>query len=142
MPSRDGSRDAFIEKFISRIPRDIAATFSDDQLHAVKLAFGARSWGAHAIDVRKSVPIFWHRYYVVLLMGRERRDAERLHAEGALFGTIGNAMVTLMFLGAILVPLALGFYVLKSVLGIDLFPGGGWHNFWETLARQLDLALR
>jgi hypothetical protein len=142
MIAMDGSRDLFLEKFFSRIPRDVAASFTPEQLGAVKLAFGARSWGAHAIDVRKSFPLFRHRIYLVLLMGRERRDAERLRAEGAMFGTLGNAFVTVLFLGFILAPLALGLYLLKSVAGLDVMPGDGFHGFWDNLARQIELALR
>ncbi len=32
--------DPFLRHFFDRIPADIAATFTDDQLDAVKLAFG------------------------------------------------------------------------------------------------------
>jgi hypothetical protein len=139
----DGSRDPFIDKFFSRIPREVAASFTVEQLGAVKMAFGARSWGSHAIDVRKSFPLFWHRIYIVLLMGRERRDDERLRAEGAMFGTLGNAVVGVVFLAIILTPVAFALYLLKSSLGLDVMPGGdGMHGFWSNLARQIELALR
>jgi hypothetical protein len=144
MTASDGTRDPFIDKFFTRIPREVAASFTPAQLDAVKLAFGARSWGSHAVDIRKSfaVPFIWRRIYIVLLMGAERRDAERLRAEGAMFGTLGNALVTLAFLAIVLTPLALALYALKSAAGVDFFPGDGLHGLRENLARQLDFLLK
>jgi hypothetical protein len=141
----DGSSDPFFAKFFSRIPADVAASFTPAQLQAVKIAFGARSWGSHAVDIRKSfaLPLIWRRIYVVLLMGGERRDAARLHAEGALFGTLGNATLTVAFLAVMLGPLALALYALKSLAGIDILPGAeGLHGLWSDLARQLAFLLK
>jgi hypothetical protein len=140
----DGSRDPFIDKFFSRIPRETAQSFTPAQLDAIKRAFGARSWGNHAVDIRKSftIPFLWRRIYIVLLMGGERRDAERLRAEGAMFGTLGNALVSLAFLAIVLIPTAAALYALKAVFGIDLFPGDGFHGLRETLSQQLDVLLK
>jgi len=141
----DGSGDPFLAKFFARIPAEVAASFTPAQLRAVKIAFGARSWGSHAIDIRKSfaLPLIWRRFYVVLLAGAERRDDERLRAEGALFGTLGNAALTLAFLAAMLGPLALALYALKSLAGVDVLPGAdGFHGLWDELARQLEFLLK
>jgi hypothetical protein len=135
----DGSQrhDPFIDKFFARIPRDAAESFTPAQLAAIRMAFGARSWGSHALDIRKSFPLFWRRVYLVLLIGTERRTADRLRAEGELFGTFGNAIVTLMFVALLLLPLMAGLYLLKWSAGIDLVPGGGAHGFWDGVAAQL-----
>jgi hypothetical protein len=141
----DGSSDPFFAKFFARIPAEVAASFTPAQLQAVKIAFGARSWGSHTVDIRKSfaLPLIWRRVYFVLLAGAERRDEERLRAEGALFGTLGNAALTLAFVAVMLGPLALALYALKSLAGIDVLPGAnGFHGLWDDLARQLEFLLR
>ena len=75
--------DPFLEEFFSRIPREVAVSFSDDQLLAIKLAFAARYRGAHAIDLRISIPTPFQRIYVVLLAGLERRNAFRRRKDRA-----------------------------------------------------------
>jgi hypothetical protein len=144
-PRMDGSGDPFLAKFFARIPADVASSFTPAQLDAVKMAFGARSWGSHAIDIRKSfgLPLVWRRFYLVLLMGAERREEDRLRAEGALFGTLGNAALTIAFLAVLLIPSAFVLYALKSFAGIDVLPGSeGLHGFWDDLARQLELLFK
>jgi hypothetical protein len=54
---RGDVEDPFFATFFSRIPEDVACSFTPAQLDAVKLAFGARVRGAHAIDVRLSLPL-------------------------------------------------------------------------------------
>ncbi len=133
----DAIHDAFIERFFKRIPREAAESFTPAQLSAIRMAFGARSWGNHAVDVRKSFPFFWRRIYFVLLIGAERRDAERLRAEGEMFGTFGNAIVSLIFLVLLMLPLVAGLYLLKWTAGVDLVPNGGAHAFWDGVSTQL-----
>ncbi|MFO1112970.1 MAG: hypothetical protein U1E38_07860 [Rhodospirillales bacterium] len=67
------AEDPFHKLFFSRIPAEVAQSFSPEQLEAVKLAFGARSPGGHALDLRFSVPLGNRAWYVVLLAGQMRR---------------------------------------------------------------------
>lgn len=117
--------DPFLRMFFQRIPREVAASFTPVQLDAVKRAFGARSPGAHTVDLRVSVPLGWRWFYVVLLAGPERRTFDRRALE-RLFRpvwTLANAVVLafflLMFAGGAFSVL----YVTKRALGIDVFPG-------------------
>ena len=71
-PRRSASNDAFVRRFLARVPPEVAGTFSPDQLAAVQRAFGMRYAVEHAIDLRRSVPLPWGRYYLVLLAGRDR----------------------------------------------------------------------
>lgn len=135
----DGSRDPFFEQFYTRVPAQVAATFTDEQLDAVKLAFGARTKGAHSIEVRKSFPFLWTRLYIVLLMGRERRSRLRLAREGGLLGLVGDAMVTLLVWALFLFPWAVVLYAAKSALGLDLIPDGGAHSTWSEILRQFSI---
>jgi hypothetical protein len=65
--------DAFIARFLARMPADVAASFTPAQLQAVERAFGMRYAVAHAIDLRRRIRLPWGRYYLVLLFGRDTR---------------------------------------------------------------------
>jgi hypothetical protein len=49
--------------------------------------FGARGIAKHSLEVRRSLPVGRGRYYLVLLIGRERRTFGRLYSEGAVGST-------------------------------------------------------
>lgn len=117
--------DPFLTLFFSRIPKELVSTFTPAQLDAVKRAFGARSAGAHAVDLRMSFPLLRNRGYLVVLAGRERRGAERLAFERLLRPIWSAANVLLagcIMLGAV-VALAALLYMGKRALNIDVFPG-------------------
>ncbi|WP_221795242.1 hypothetical protein [Oceanobacter mangrovi] len=57
-------RDPAVMRFLARMPDEIAASFSDDQLFHLRNAIGSRQWGKHALD--------WRGYFVILA-GRNRR---------------------------------------------------------------------
>ena len=78
----------------------MACSFTPAQLDAVKLAFGAAPRGAHAIDVRLSLPLGRRWGYFVLLAGLERRtfnwrSFKRLFRP---FLTLGQAITLALFL--------------------------------------------
>ncbi len=119
------TNDPFLRQFFDRVPADVAGTFTDDQLDAVKLAFGARTRGSHAVDIRLPIPLLVSRFYIVFLAGGERRPGKRRQLERALrpVWTIANAIVVLAFL-VLLTGATFGvLYAGKRALGIDLFPG-------------------
>lgn len=117
----DPDDDPFLKTFLSRVPADMRKSFTDAQLDAVKLAFGSRGWGRHAIDLRRSLPTPFGRHYIVVLAGRERRPRERwLHT------TFGKLTFAVMIMGVVLVLALAGLgtaYVTKRALGIDVLPG-------------------
>ena len=117
--------DDFINKFFSRIPADIAATFTEEQLMAVKMAFGGRAWGAHAVDVRRSLPLPRSRLYFVMLIGRENRSPDRLkHMRVAHpLWTFANALAITTIITIIALGLLAVIYTLKSAMGLNLLPG-------------------
>jgi len=121
----DQHTDPFVEQFFSRIPADVAATFTEAQLDAVKRAFGARTRVAHAVDIRFSVPLVFRSVYVVLLAGGERRRLTRRAVERAFrpFWTAVNALVFGAFGLFAVLALAGVLYAVKTVAGIDVVPG-------------------
>jgi hypothetical protein len=122
---RGDVEDPFFATFFSRIPEDVACSFTPAQLDAVKLAFGARVRGAHAIDVRLSLPLGRRWGYFVLLAGLERRtfnwrSFKRLFRP---FLTLGQAITLALFLLMIVGSLFVVVYVGKRSAGLDLVPG-------------------
>lgn len=119
MQDRIKRHDPFIAGLKERLPEELRESFTEEQLEALKLAFGTRSWGKHSVDLRGTVK-FWHRrYYFVFLAGRNYRQLSRLEQELSLLGKATMLAVILLACG--LVGLLL-LYLLKSALGIDIFP--------------------
>ncbi|HJE71182.1 3-phosphoshikimate 1-carboxyvinyltransferase [Pseudomonas oryzihabitans] len=119
MQDRIKRHDPFIAGLKERLPKELRESFTEEQLEALKLAFGTRSWGKHSVDLRGTVK-FWHRrYYFVFLAGRNYRQLSRLEQELSLLGKATVLAVILLACG--LVGLLL-LYLLKSALGIDIFP--------------------
>lgn len=63
----------FIARFLARVPRDVAASFTPAQLAAIQRAFGMRYSAGHALDIRRHFRLPWGRFYVVVILGRDRR---------------------------------------------------------------------
>ncbi|MBD2169261.1 hypothetical protein H6G04_33400 [Calothrix membranacea FACHB-236] len=70
--------DPFVQKFFARIPPQTAATFTHAQLAELKRVFENRVSRNHAVDMRLSIPFFKKRFYLVLLLGREKRLKQRV----------------------------------------------------------------
>ena len=78
------------------------------------------------IDIRFSVDLVITRFYVVLMVGKDRRDQRRSHAVKGLTKFGNTITAILLLLGANLTISAfivLSFYLIKSMLGINLMPG-------------------
>ena len=68
------SPDAFTARFLARVPAETRGSFSGSQLAAIVRAFGMRHARRHLLDLRRSFRLPWGRFYVVLLIGRDRDD--------------------------------------------------------------------
>ena len=69
--------EAFTSRFLARMRPEVAASFTPEQLAAVRMAFGMRYAMDHAVDLRRTVTLPWGRFYLVLLGGRDRRAEAR-----------------------------------------------------------------
>ncbi len=127
--------DTLIVKLLDKVPADMRESFSVDQLLALKVALGGRTWGAHALDLRWTLKLWRSQYYFVVLAGRNKRT---LNARERQLQRLSLAIVLAVFL---LVSAAVGLvvlYLVKSALGIDLLPGvslGLWGWFQEVVLR-------
>ncbi len=122
-----------IKNLLSRMPDDVADSFSDLQLMHLKLAVGAREWGRHKVDFRGTLalPLAHSRIYYVFLMGRNHRELSRKEK------MVSNYMLAMIIALFIMFSVLLGIlilYLAKSAAGIDLIPGfsfGVWNWFKE-----------
>jgi hypothetical protein len=95
--------------------------------------------GSHAIDIRITFPLLIKSYYLVLLVGPERRSQPRgiLPLAGRLLSRLlaylGIAIIVIGIVGLALYCT----YLLKWMVGIDLLPDGGLHitppQLWRAI---------
>jgi hypothetical protein len=116
--------DIFFESFFEQIPKHLKGSFSDQQLSAIKLAFGGRAWGQHFVEIRRSIPFFKSRFYLVFLAGPEGRNIERLRMErGARrFWTLPNTAVIGLFFLILVGAISSSFYTVDQIFSFNIFP--------------------
>lgn len=129
MQKHKEASEVFADYTLSRIPIEIRATFSHEQVMAIRnaLIMQAPTRG-NVLDLRFIVPLFFRKYYVLIKIGRDRRKItyhqERLRIAGipkpirTLFMATALLMIFLVFGIFLFVSL----YMFKSLLGIDIFP--------------------
>ncbi|GGK77219.1 3-phosphoshikimate 1-carboxyvinyltransferase [Amphritea balenae] len=113
-------KDWFEEGLFKRVPEEIKDSFSQAQIDALKVAFGARKWGKHPVDIRGTLKLWTWRYYFVVLIGRNRRELSRAEQKTA---ALVQAFFLILFLSFSTLLGLLVLYLIKSAAGIDLFPG-------------------
>ncbi|MDP6588817.1 MAG: 3-phosphoshikimate 1-carboxyvinyltransferase [Alphaproteobacteria bacterium] len=127
-----------MRKFAASMPAHIAETFSDAQLRAIIRAYGVRSWGRHAIDIRFALPVLTRTYYFVFLAGIDKRPRSRNRAErhSHPLATLGNFLFLSLVL-LLLLSFVLGlFYVLKSAFGLNIAPGFSL-GVWDSIQSEV-----
>ncbi len=120
--------DPFSENIIASIPLAVRQTFTGPQLHAIRKALSmAHDRSRHKIDLRITIPLYFVRYYVVFLFGKDlrrgtrrvslerRKDSSQAAGFALIIAMIGN--IILLAGGALFILL----YLIKSALGINLF---------------------
>lgn len=80
--------EEFTGRLRSRMPMNVLFTFTADQLQALRSAFGSRFQSRHSVDMRGSLFLPWSRYYVVLQVGRDRREDPRRTCAKSRFRTL------------------------------------------------------
>jgi len=120
-----------INKLLSRMDKSVADSFTHKQRKALQKIMNTRDWHKHDVDFRPTLalPFLPWNFYMVFLLGVNKRElspTERVMA-AAMFLLV--LFVTgLVLIGGVFVVL----YLLKSWLGIDLFPNeslGLWDEF-------------
>lgn len=125
------SEDPCIDALWRDLDRESSVPFDPEHARALAAVLARRGGVGrrHPLDVRFAVPLLLRRYYVVLLAGRDRRqavaarEAERRRAGTHALGGAAFAMLGSTVLVALALTGALALYGLKSLFGLDLFPG-------------------
>ncbi|CEO41380.1 conserved hypothetical protein [Photobacterium kishitanii] len=113
------AQQVVIERVINSIPAEIVDSFNSEQRIAIEESIVINSYNNnHCVDFRPTIGIGRWRYYVVFLLGKDRRKASR--HQSSITTIIKVLLVTFglcfMFISAVLT-----LYLIKSALGIDIF---------------------
>lgn len=114
--------------YLAKMQPDILASFSSIQREAIAQALNEAmpKPSPKLVDLRFAVDLIVSRFYVVLLIGKDRRQKPRRYIPEGI-AKIGNTVTAVIFLiGANFVISAfilLAIYLLKSAAGINLLPG-------------------
>ncbi|WP_240615552.1 3-phosphoshikimate 1-carboxyvinyltransferase [Alteromonas facilis] len=112
--------DPVVKQLLQRMPSNISSTFSTEQLIGLRSAIGVRGTKLHGVDIRTTfkVPLFPFSFYMVFLMGKDKRSlSEKEKGFAIIFFIIAMSLVAT----SLLLLIALILYLLKSALGINLF---------------------
>jgi hypothetical protein len=121
-PNTDIKTEPVIKNLLSRIPKNVADSFSEEQLTHLMTAIGSRSWGKHTIDKRGTfkIPLYKWRFYYVVLLGKNHRELSRKEKHVSLMTSATFSTLFLLFCATFGL---LILYLIKSALGIDLISG-------------------
>ncbi len=73
-----GARRVFRENWLfDRLPPDIADSLNDRQKDAIRQVIDDPSWSRPPVNIRFSLPLFFHRYYITVVGGAEQRGPDR-----------------------------------------------------------------
>ena len=109
--SDDDFNERFERKFFSRIRPEVAQSFTDEQMSAIKQAYGAERWDGHRVDLRGVVQLPFIRWYYAFVAGPDQRGKRRPRATGeaGAFGRVVSATVTILMLLLLLLVLIYAF---------------------------------
>ena len=124
----NNSSEIYADFTISRIDADVRESLTPTQLQAIRDALLANQpFKKHAVDVRGTIPLFFARFYFVVLAGRDKRrktvDKEKHRAfEGNVsFGYLLSLLFLSFIAAMVWAAILLVVYWVKIELGIDLF---------------------
>lgn len=120
-----------LQGFATRIPEDIRAHLTRDEINRLAAAF-APAGGNHGIALKASFHWITGRYFLALLAGPERRSEQRLRAEGHVIAPVGISVFVFLALLVCygIVPLAFVLYLVKSALRINIMDGPSPLHAW------------
>lgn len=129
----DPALDAYTRFVLSHIDPDVLASLTEHQFQSIRAAVeAAKPISKHAVEIRGVVPLFFVRFYFVLLAGRDRRrntsDREAGRRQG-VHSAIGILVLGLCIIVPASMLLLLIGYGLKTWLGVDLIEGAHLTDF-------------
>ncbi|MBV1909102.1 MAG: 3-phosphoshikimate 1-carboxyvinyltransferase [Kangiellaceae bacterium] len=125
-----------LRRLMDKMDDEVVATFTEKQLNALGDVIEVQRWRKHGIDIRTTLvfPFLPWSFYTVFLAGRNRRylsSSEQMVAAGML-------MLMLILMGiSVFGFIVTILYLLKSAMGIDLFPDESL-GIWDEFKRMFD----
>jgi len=124
-------KNSKVNQLLSGMEKSVAETFTYKQRKALQKSMTTQDWRTHNVDFRPTLalPFLPWSFYIVFLIGVNRRGL--LPAERFVAFTM--FLLVLFFMGLFIFGCVFVLiYLLKSWLGIDLFPNeslGIWDKF-------------
>ena len=121
------------QDYIDRIDPYILSSFNEKQLAEIRGAIDSAipKPAPKIVDLRFVVDLVLTRFYVVLLVGKDRRKKPRKYIPGQM-ARVGNTIAAIFLLIGLNLTISaflfFGAYLIKSAFGIDLFPGNLRHK--------------
>ncbi|MFT5224897.1 MAG: hypothetical protein ACI8XX_000644 [Polaribacter sp.] len=121
------SSETFADFTLSRVRKNVLESLTDEQYDAIRSALITENkQERHSIDIRLWLPLFLNGYYLVLLVGRDRRSSS-FRLEGSRFSSIPKPLrstirILFSFL-VLLVVFSVAFmmlYKIKNLMGINI----------------------
>lgn len=109
-------KDAALERFLKRLPDDIANSFTIEQLQAMQTGLQATQWRRHPVDIRMTIPVLWKKFYFVLVAGPEKRSKIRRASDRVQqpIWTLANVLFVICLTSTGIL-LSLGLFQLKMI---------------------------
>lgn len=120
--------DENLDLYLQKIDPGVRASFTQPQLYAIELLLRdiAPKPAPKIVDLRFIVDLIFSRFYVVLFVGKEKRQKQRYHLPSKFTKIANIVIVAIMLIGInLLITLAIFIfaYLIKSAVGIDFLPG-------------------
>lgn len=78
--------DGVLERALRPLDPEVARSFSPEQRRAIRTMLDLRNGTEQLVDLRRGVSLGGRRYFLTLMLGRERRRLSRAKAGGLLAG--------------------------------------------------------
>ena len=127
------NNDPFTLHILGNIDKSVFLTLNVLQIEAIKHAISASTrMKKHPVDCRITLPLFFMRFYFVLLAGRDRRSETRNKEDARRKKTGAMSIFFAIYVSACTcIPLFFAvFYIAKSWLGIDILPDQHLSDLW------------
>ena len=121
--------DPFTDNIIRRIDPKVRDTLTPTQVKAIVAAV-RNPEKIRPVDIRGIVPLYFARYFFVLLIGRDRRAVveHKEHMRRNSASWVGGLLFGLLVLLPFVILLVLFLYLLKYFWGLDFIPD---FHVWE-----------
>lgn len=133
---KSDQKHAHVKQLLSKMDPNIAATFNYKQRKALQKAINTRAWDNHKVDFRPTLafPFLPWSFYIVFLAGVNKRSLKPTERFTAAIAVVILLFVFLFVLFSVVFVIL---YILKSWLGIDIFPNeslGIWDSIVELFS--------